>query len=433
MRPNFFKNTDGNIAVLFSLALLPILTFVGAAVDYTRASTLKSAMQTALDSASLMVAKEATGLSQAQINSKLQSYFAAVSNRPELKNMTVVAKYTNNPSSGSKIEATATGSLPTEFMRVMGVPSLDLGAKNVIAWGNTRLRVALAMDTTGSMKDDGKIAAMQTASKKLIDQLSANAKSQEDVYISLIPFSSHINIGTAYYSQPWLDWNDWSELNGDCSINGGDKSRTKCGSKGGKWTPDKISTWTGCITDRDEEYDVKNTPPIISNAATLFQPEQIDCAVPIVPLTYDWATLKSRVDEMKPVGATNQPVGMAWAWLSLMPTLPLNAPPESGEFEYKKYMIVLSDGLNTKNKKAGNGSSHSTYVDDRQRLLCDNIKAGGITVYTIQVNTDGDPTSSILQYCATSPDKFYMLTSASQIMSTFDEIGGSMSKLRIAQ
>ena len=63
-------------------------------------------------------------------------------------------------------------------------------------------------------------------------------------------------------------------------------------------------------------------------------------------------------------------------------------------------MIVLSDGLNTKNKKAGNGSSHATYVDDRQKLLCENIKGDGVIVYAIQVNTDGDPTSTILQYCA---------------------------------
>jgi Flp pilus assembly protein TadG len=32
---------------------------------------------------------------------------------------------------------------------------------------------------------------------------------------------------------------------------------------------------------------------------------------------------------------------------------------------------------------------------------------------TIQVNTGGDPTSTLLQNCASSLDKFYLLTSAS--------------------
>jgi hypothetical protein len=63
---------------------------------------------------------------------------------------------------------------------------------------------------------------------------------------------------------------------------------------------------------------------------------------------------------MSPGGPTNRPVGMAWAWLSLMPTLPLNAPPLDPNFLNKRIMIVLSGGLNTKNKKSGNGSTHET-------------------------------------------------------------------------
>jgi hypothetical protein len=81
----------------------------------------------------------------------------------------------------------------------------------------------------------------------------------------------------------------------------------------------------------------------------------------------------------------------------------------------------------------GNGSSHSSQVDDRQGLLCTNIKNAGVKIYTIQVNTGGDPTSTILQSCASSPSNFFMLTSASQVISTFNSIGASLSKLRVAR
>jgi hypothetical protein len=64
---------------------------------------------------------------------------------------------------------------------------------------------------------------------------------------------------------------------------------------------------------------------------------------------------------------------------------------------------------------------------------CANIKAAGITIYAVQVNTGGDPTSTLLQNCASSSDKFFLLTSASQIITTFDAIGTNLSKLRIAQ
>ncbi len=113
----------------------------------------------------------------------------------------------------------------------------------------------------------------------------------------------------------------------------------------------------------------------------------------------------------------------------MMPTAPLSAPGEEAGFIYKKIMIVPSDGLNTKNKM----SSSSISIDARQKLLCDNIKADGVMVYTMQVNTDGDPASSILQYCASGSSNFFMVTSPNQIMSAFDTIGAQLSKLRIAK
>ena len=43
----------GNVAITFGLALLPIMTAVGAAVDYSRANAAKSVVQSALDAAVL--------------------------------------------------------------------------------------------------------------------------------------------------------------------------------------------------------------------------------------------------------------------------------------------------------------------------------------------------------------------------------------------
>lgn len=56
-----------------------------------------------------------------------------------------------------------------------------------------------------------------------------------------------------------------------------------------------------------------------------------------------------------------------------------------------------------------------------------------MTVYTMQVNTDGDPASTIPKYCASGSSNFFMVTSSTQIMSAFDTIGAWLSKLRIAK
>ena len=102
-------------------------------------------------------------------------------------------------------------------------------------------------------------------------------------------------------------------------------------------------------------------------------------------------------------------------------------------YNYTQAIILLTDGLNTQDRWYGDGSSLGTSddakIDAREQLTCNNINAAGITLYTIQVNTDGDPTSTLLQKCAGSPghypdsNKFFLLTSANQILSVFTQIG----------
>ena len=49
----------------------------------------------------------------------------------------------------------------------------------------------------------------------------------------------------------------------------------------------------------------------------------------------------------------------------------------------------------------------------------------------MHVNTDSDPTSAVLLYCASGSDKFSTVTSSSQIATAFTAIGTSRSKLRV--
>jgi von Willebrand factor type A domain-containing protein len=98
-------------------------------------------------------------------------------------------------------------------------------------------------------------------------------------------------------------------------------------------------------------------------------------------------------------------------------------------YQYSQVIILLTDGLNTQDRWYTNQSS----IDARQQMTCTNIKASGIILYMIQVNTDGDPTSTLLQNCASDPSKFFLLTSANQIITTFNQIGTNLSQLRIAK
>jgi Flp pilus assembly protein TadG len=428
----FSAAQGGNVVITFALTTIPIIGFVGAAVDYSRANSAKSAMQAAVDATALMLSKEVTTLTSSQMSQKATSYFSALFNRGEVTDITITPVYTT--SGGTQLVVTGSGTVRTTFTKVMGLQNLTVNVSSTVKWGNTRLRVALALDNTGSMSSAGKMTALKNATKNLLSMLKAAAASNGDVYVSIIPFSKDVNVDSLNYSKSWVRWDLWDADSGNQSCSGGG-----WGGGGGGWggggggsncTPKNHNTWNGCVTDRDQDYDTKNTAPVTGTPATLFPAEQYSsCPVPIMGMTYDWTALNTLVDQMSPNGNTNQGIGLAWAWLSLVGGGPLTAPVKDSTYPYKDVIILLSDGLNTENRWSTNQST----IDARQQITCNNVKAAGVTLYTVHVNTDGDPTSTLLKNCASDTSKFFILTSANDIVTTFNQIGTQLSSLRVAK
>ncbi len=308
--------------------------------------------------------------------------------------------------------------------------------------------------------------------------------------------ASWIYWGTAAQDPTLSDNNSWDAQNGTCTISGkssrssctsagscsisGNNSQSsctsattqscskpqyttkkKCEKKGGTWastagvwtagvwTPNNHNTWNGCITDRGTPsgpsgnsagYDQDVTAPTSSIPATLFPAEQYSsCPQAIMGLNYDWTAMNTLVTNMTANGNTNQPIGLVWGWQTLVGGGPYTAPALDPNYQYKQVIILLSDGMNTQDR----WSSSQSFIDNRMydslngNGTCANIKAAGVIIYTIQVNTGGDPTSTLLQNCASNTtgttDHFYLLTSASQIVTVFNQIGTALSQLRIAQ
>ena len=194
-------------------------------------------------------------------------YFKANFHRKEAINPKVAVVYTQ---SSSTIVVNGTTSIKTNLIGILGFKTLTVGGTASAGWGvPTRLRVALVLDNTGSMAQSGKMPALQTAAKSLLAKLNSAAKTNGDVYVSIIPFATDVNVGAAYYNANWIDWYDWD------ANNGSDVSSTTCtmqaiGKNGKKtqkcsttttWVAANHSTWNGCITDRDQNFDVLVAPP----------------------------------------------------------------------------------------------------------------------------------------------------------------------------
>jgi Flp pilus assembly protein TadG len=563
----FARANEGNVAVIFTIALVPLISFIGAAIDYSRANNARSTMQAALDSTALMLSKDLSNgtITPAQIASQAQANFNALYTNPDARSVTVTATYTADAGSmGSTVQVSGSAYIDTEFMKLAGFPTIPFSSSSTTAWGNVKMRVALALDNTGSMSDNGKIAALRTAASNLVDQLSGLAKNPGDVYISVVPFAKVVNVDSSNSGATWIDWTDWQNpptqqpnnganqatlpsnwssigpgspcpftnnnsgfvctnspvnasstvssipstgtykgyicpsvdanshtlYNGcwtstasatmvnyctgsSCSTSNRSSNASCSGSGSSKvckdytythtWVANSTSTWTGCITDRTQDYDTTGDAPVSNIAATLFPANQYyensepycktnnsPLLEPIMPMTYSWSTLKTNIAAMQPTGGTNQAIGLAWAWQTLLQTGPVPAPVEDANSTYNRVIILLSDGLNTEDRWPANGNGSTQYngaIDARQQLLCTNLRNAKdvngtpmYTVYTIQVNTSSpaDPTSAILQSCASSngkadPSKFFLLTNSNQIVTTFNTIGTALSELRVAR
>lgn len=423
----------GNVAMLFGMALVPTVGITGAAIDYSRTNSVKAEMQTALDATALMLAKEAAVVGQAQVNANAQTYFTAMFNRPDVNGVQANAVY--SPGGTSSLVVNASAQVPTAFVRMFGYDSITVNGTATAKWGNSRLRVALALDNTGSMSSDGKIDALKTATNTLLSQLEAIAANSGDVYVSIVPFSKDVNLDPANYQADWIDWTEWDAQNGSCSKTSY-RSKSSCQSHTGVWTVADHSTWNGCVMDRGNTnspasgaYDTNVVAPDPTNTATLFAAEQFSsCTQASMQLSNNWTQMGTLVSGMSPGGNTNQAIGLATAWMSLNGGGPFAVPPMDPTYTYSQVIVLLSDGLNTQDRWYGSQSS----IDARQKLTCNNVKAAGILLYTVQVNTGKDPTSTLLRDCASDKNKFFELKSADEMVTTFNTISTELGKLFVA-
>jgi Flp pilus assembly protein TadG len=424
MLSRFFKDRQGGVAPLLALAIIPLVGTVGAAVDYSRANAVRTAMQNALDSTALMLSRDAQNLNGAQLAQKATDYFNAMFDRPEAGNVQVTPSFSSPQQGSFTLKLTGSASISTIFWRLMGQPQIDITASGEVLWGIKKLNLALALDNTGSMASSGKMTALKEAAHNLLTTLKNSEKTPGDIKVSIVPFAVDVNVGTGNVNANWINWTDWEAENGKCSKSSY-HSKGSCTSHYGVWTPDPHSTWNGCVNDRDQNNDVLNTATLAGSPATMYRADQASaCPTAMMTLSYDWPALNSKIDAMTPTGNTNVTIGMQLAWQTLSPVAPFSAPAPAPDLD--KVVILLTDGQNTQNR----WSSSSSSIDARTQKVCENAKADNIRIYTVRV-IDGNAT--LLKNCASKPDMYYEVSQAVQLTSVFASIAQNLANLRIAK
>jgi Flp pilus assembly protein TadG len=219
----------------------------------------------------------------------------------------------------------------------------------------------------------------------------------------------------------------------NCSCSGSGSSKS-CNAKtfNHTWTPNSTSTWSGCIMDRNKDFDVNTAAPVDTTSKFPAENNQSCVGSVLSTLSHDWTALGSQVDHMVVNGSTNQTIGLVWGWQAMTQGDPLNAPALPANT--KQFIILVSDGFNTQDRFSGDGFNRDPGTNDRMKLTCANVKAAGIVIYTVFVDLGGTQgNSTVLQNCASDAKKYFDLTTSGAIITTLNQIGQQITNVRVAQ
>jgi Flp pilus assembly protein TadG len=402
----FLTDERGATAILFGIAIVPVLGFGAAVLDYSRAAAARTQVQGALDSTALMLAREAVKYSNAELQSRGETFFKAQMTN---KYGAIMSPITVNRDS-KVIRVAVAGKVPTAMAGVLGIKRVDIGTSSSVAWGGRKVELALVLDNTGSMGDtigsQRKIDALKSASLDLLTTLEKAARNPDDVKVAIVPFDTQVKLNTANKGSAWM------KLDGLTN-----------------W-----SDWKGYVGDRDQlgNYDVTDSSPIAGVGASLF-PAQArasyngsDSLAIVQPLTTNFASLRATVNSMTPSGYTNVAIGAAWGHAVLSNGTPMTEGASYSDKGVEKFLVILTDGDNTRNRF---GQSPGQ-IDDRTRLACDSAKSDGLRVYTIRLLAGN---AGLLRSCASKSDMYFDVQNAGQLKSAFNSIAAEITAIRLTQ
>ncbi len=409
----FNRAKKGSVAVYFAISLVAIIPLIGAVVDYGRAMTLRTNIGAAADAAALATARD-PDITAANMQARAEAFFNAnTQNIPFGSNIHLTA--TELPG-GDGVHIAISGTVETTIMGILGVPSITVSTESEAVFSTSKIELALVLDNTGSMGNQGKMATLKTASHDMIDQLLPDAASADNVKIGIVPFDIGVNVGKQYKNAGWLK----------------------------HFKPKK--KWKGCVGPRRPSHDVRDSNPVGSRRIPAAYGYQYfstfikGCDVEeLLPLTNDKVALHQKITDMKLAGWTYIPEGLAWGWRILSSTQPFTQGAPYSDTDWRKVLVLMTDGANTTRwtwsgqRPTAHVYQSSYYGNVKTTALCENIKAEGITIYTVAFRVSSTSTRNMLQNCASNPNNFFNASNNAALEAAFAKIGGDINDLRLSR
>jgi Flp pilus assembly protein TadG len=278
---SFARSEGGQTAAIFALMTVPLMGFIGMAVDGARWYQGRQATSHAVDAAVLAAARkmqlEPDNVTAA-MNAARQTYLAHIASRNVPTRDTVEFVLVDNSTS---VTARGEAVMSTSFLSLIGIPELPMfqpgtgeSAKATFLSGlneGTNIELSLVLDFTGSMCDSGdacssgvKLQGLRDAAKELVGIVVNDNQSAYTSRIALVPFSTRIRVADDHSDGTLMQRltgmpTTWSGYVSECqgwtgsgTGGGGETNETGTWTCSGGWQTVLRSNWKilPCVTER---------------------------------------------------------------------------------------------------------------------------------------------------------------------------------------
>jgi hypothetical protein len=385
---DFARDAGGTIAIITALSFIPLLGFMGLAVDGAMLENKRSKLQSVVDAATLAAVRrlQTTG-SSGEATVAFNELF-----KDDAKKL-IAAKAKITKIDPDNISILAEGEVPHApfLMGVFGFGQTNIKVDSSGSAGAFEdLEISMMLDLSSSMTGR-RFSELKIASREFVDILKPNNSTSDDVKIALAPFASGVNVG------PYI-------------------ARTR--------DPAAAPTSNSCVPVRLGQQALTDAPP---GPAAFFAPFVPESDWPclssqILPLEANANTIQTRLANLQLSQGTEGEIGTAWSWYLLSPKWAsiwptASAPTPYNDGKTKKVVVLMTDGENFTRY-----FPQDEDADAHALALCDQIKANGITIYSVGVDVAENRAYMLLKACASDETKYLAASGAGGIIQAYRNI-----------
>lgn len=290
----------------------------------------------------------------------------------------------------------------------------------------TQTDIAFIVDVSSEMNGDT-LDKLKSAAKSFVEANLSPAGRENTTRIALVPFSEGVRVPKPIFDRVALPGPESRHL------------ETKAWHWYYGWRKDRsVVRKTRCLSERaglDAYTDAE--PSSQHRVSPVYSRESICNAHSknqMSPLSNDRAQLMKAIAELHAEGDKATQVGLAWGWYALSPkwrSIWAPTPAQSRRYDAaqaRKIAVLVSggkspvqfstNGVATRVSKSSNGHARRQI-----RRLCRNMKAAGVSLYTVALNAAANsPVTRTLTACATAPDQALRVDTADDLKAALRSI-----------